>query len=70
MKFSAQRLYDAGMARGGMNPGSIVSGDIWLFAWPIKCAGIRLQLEDTVVYLSRDEALEVASCLQIVARDG
>ena len=65
MKFEVFRLYDAGMTHGGM----IVSEGKG-FHWPIKCAGIRLRLDDAVVDITRDEAVEVAYFLQLAARDG
>ncbi len=69
-QFAVWRLYDAGLAHGGMTPGNIVSDDVRLFAWPIKCAGIRLKLGDTQVDITRDEAIEIAHFLQLAARDG
>ncbi len=70
MKFAIWRMVDAGLAPGGMTPGNIVSDDISLFAWPIKCAGIRMRLGDTTVDITRDEAAEIASYLQLALRDG
>lgn len=65
MKFEVYRLYDAGMTHGGM----VVKENL-AFAWPIKCAGIRMRLGDTVVDINRDEACEVAYALLLAARDG
>ena len=70
MKFAVWRLYDAGLAPGGMTPGNIDSEDMSLFAWPIKCAGVRMQLGDVTVDITRDEAAEVAAYLQLALRDG
>lgn len=70
MKFAVYRLYEAGLAHGGMTPGNIVSDDVSLFSWPIKCAGILMKIGEETVHMTRDEALEVASALQTVARDG
>ncbi len=65
MKFEVFRFVDVGMIHGGI----VVSEDL-AFAWPIKCAGVRMRLGDTVVDMNRDEACEVAKMMQDAARDG
>ncbi len=65
MKFEVFRLYDMGMTHGGM----VVSEDL-AFAWPIKCAGVRMRLGDSVVDINQDEAAEVAAYIQMALRDG
>ncbi len=65
MKFEVFRLYDAGMTHGGM-----VVSEALAFAWPIKCAGIRLRFGSETVDINRDEAAEVAAYIQLALRDG
>jgi hypothetical protein len=65
MKFEVSRLIDAGITHGGV----VVSENL-AFAWPVKCAGVRLRLGSETVDINRDEAAEVVAYIQMALRDG
>jgi hypothetical protein len=65
VKFAVHRLYNAGSTEG-----FVMTQENLGFRMEIKCAGVRVQLGDSVVFITRDEACAVASMLQDAARDG
>ena len=53
----------------GRCPGGIVVTEDLAFAFPIKCAAVQVLMGDAEVWLTRDEAIEVATALSEAARD-
>ena len=53
----------------GTCPGGIVISEDLAFAFPIKCAGVQFVIGDQELWLTRDEAIEVAVALSEAARD-